>query len=184
MNGTVNTPYSGVIGVSGGTAPYSCMITAGTLPTGLTLGASCTVSGTPTAAGTANLTVKATDAANPAKNHHWSGLADHQSGCAHADDVHLAQRHGRCGLQRHRRRKRWHAHPTPAARRAEPCPPGSPCLQPAWSAAPPPLPGPPPRPSKATDSSNPVAMTSGPETITVAPAPLSLTLAKPAQRKP
>jgi hypothetical protein len=59
-DGTVGTPYSATIGVSGGTAPYSCMITAGTLQAGLTL-TGCTVSGTPTVAGTANLTVKATD---------------------------------------------------------------------------------------------------------------------------
>jgi large repetitive protein len=63
-NGTVNTPYSSTIGVAGGTAPYSCTITAGTLPAGLTL-AGCLVSGTPTVAGTVNLTVKATDASSP-----------------------------------------------------------------------------------------------------------------------
>lgn len=63
--GKVNIPYSATIGVSGGTAPYSCAITAGTLQAGLTLNG-CTVSGTPTAAGTANLTVKVTDSSNPA----------------------------------------------------------------------------------------------------------------------
>lgn len=63
--GKVNIPYSAIIGVSGGTAPYSCAITAGTLQAGLTLNG-CTVSGTPTAAGTANLTVKVTDSSNPA----------------------------------------------------------------------------------------------------------------------
>ncbi|WP_175529087.1 beta strand repeat-containing protein [Granulicella pectinivorans] len=64
-NGTVGTPYSSTIGVTGGTAPYTCTITSGTLPAGLSLGGGCVVSGTPTAAGTANLTVKATDSANP-----------------------------------------------------------------------------------------------------------------------
>jgi hypothetical protein len=59
-DGTVGVPYSQVIGVSGGTAPYACTITAGTLQTGLTL-AGCTVSGTPTIASTVHLTVKATD---------------------------------------------------------------------------------------------------------------------------
>lgn len=63
-NGVVGTPYSATIGVSGGTAPYSCVFTAGTLPAGLSL-SGCVVSGTPTVAGTANLTVKATDASNP-----------------------------------------------------------------------------------------------------------------------
>ncbi len=59
-NGTVGVPYSAPIGITGGIAPYTCMFTAGTLPAGLAL-AGCTVSGTPTVAGTANLTVKATD---------------------------------------------------------------------------------------------------------------------------
>jgi Putative Ig domain len=63
-NGTVNVPYSSTIGVTGGTAPYSCTITAGTLPAGLSL-AGCLVSGTPTVAGTVNLTVKAVDSGNP-----------------------------------------------------------------------------------------------------------------------
>jgi hypothetical protein len=60
-DGTVGMAYSAVIGVTGGTAPYSCAITSGVLPAGLTLGANCVVSGKPTVAGTANLTVKATD---------------------------------------------------------------------------------------------------------------------------
>jgi len=64
-NGTVGTPYSATIGVSGGTAPYSCTITAGTLPAGLSLGAGCVVSGTPTVADSVILSVKATDSSNP-----------------------------------------------------------------------------------------------------------------------
>lgn len=63
-DGTVGTPYTGTIGVSGGTGPYACTITAGTLPAGLTL-SGCVVSGTPTTAGTSNLTVKATDSSSP-----------------------------------------------------------------------------------------------------------------------
>ena len=66
-NGTVGVAYNGNIGVNGGTGPYTCVITNGALPTGLTLGAGCAVSGTPTAAGTSNLTVKATDSSNPTK---------------------------------------------------------------------------------------------------------------------
>ena len=64
-NGTVGVAYSSTIGVTGGTSPYTCVFTAGTLPAGLTLGANCLVSGTPTTAGTATLTVKATDSGNP-----------------------------------------------------------------------------------------------------------------------
>ncbi len=66
-SGTVGTPYSGTIGVSGGMAPYSCAITAGTLPAGLTLGAGCVITGTPTTAGTSTVTVKATDTSAPIK---------------------------------------------------------------------------------------------------------------------
>ncbi|WP_446744206.1 beta strand repeat-containing protein [Silvibacterium acidisoli] len=64
-NGIVGVPYSGTIGVSGGTSPYSCAITSGTLPAGLTL-TGCTVSGTPTTAGTSQVAVKVTDSASPA----------------------------------------------------------------------------------------------------------------------
>jgi hypothetical protein len=63
-NGTVNVPYTATIGVTGGTSPYSCTITSGTLPAGLTL-SGCTVSGTPTAAGTSTVQVKVTDASSP-----------------------------------------------------------------------------------------------------------------------
>ncbi len=65
---TVGTPYTGSIGVSGGTAPYSCVITAGTLPQGLGLGTHCSITGTPTTAGSANVTVQATDASSPANS--------------------------------------------------------------------------------------------------------------------
>ena len=63
--GTVGVAYNSPIVVTGGTNPYTCTITAGTLPTGLSLGANCLVSGTPTTATTAILTIKATDSANP-----------------------------------------------------------------------------------------------------------------------
>jgi hypothetical protein len=62
---TVGTPYSGTIGVTGGTGPYTCTIASGSLPAGLTLGAGCLITGTPTTAGTATLTVTATDSSSP-----------------------------------------------------------------------------------------------------------------------
>ena len=65
-NGTVGMPYSATITASGGTTPYSCSIT-GALPAGLAL-AGCTVSGTPTTAGSSPITVKVTDAGSPAQN--------------------------------------------------------------------------------------------------------------------
>ena len=66
-NGTFDQPYNATIGVDGGTAPYSCAVTAGTLPSGLTLGNNCVISGTPTSIGTAALTVQATDSSSPAQ---------------------------------------------------------------------------------------------------------------------
>ena len=61
-NGVVGNVYSQTITASGGTAPYTYAVTAGTLPAGLTLSAAGVLSGTPTAAGTSNFTVTATDA--------------------------------------------------------------------------------------------------------------------------
>ncbi|RYY17393.1 MAG: hypothetical protein EOO36_09775, partial [Cytophagaceae bacterium] len=61
-NGTVGTAYSQTITAAGGTAPYSYAITAGALPSGLTLSASGILSGTPTTPGSFTFTVTATDA--------------------------------------------------------------------------------------------------------------------------
>ncbi|WP_187143431.1 beta strand repeat-containing protein [Terriglobus albidus] len=62
---TVGSAYTGTIGVSGGTAPYTCTLTSGTVPAGLTL-TNCSLSGTPTTAGASTLTIKATDSSSPA----------------------------------------------------------------------------------------------------------------------
>ncbi len=62
--GTVSVPYTGSIGVTGGSGSYTCKIT-GTLPVGLTA-SNCTITGTPTVAGTTTLTVTATDSSSPA----------------------------------------------------------------------------------------------------------------------
>ena len=64
---TVGTPYTGTIGVAGGTAPYTCTLEGGTLPAGLSLDSDCKLTGTPTAAGSATLTVQATDSSQPAR---------------------------------------------------------------------------------------------------------------------
>lgn len=66
-DGTVGVPYSALVGVTGGTSPYSCSITSGTLPAGLSL-SGCTVSGTPTTAGSSTVTVKVTDSESPAQS--------------------------------------------------------------------------------------------------------------------
>lgn len=60
--GTVGTPYSQSMSASGGTGSYTFTLLAGTLPAGLTLNSAGLVSGTPTAAITAPLTIQATDA--------------------------------------------------------------------------------------------------------------------------
>ncbi|CAJ0692281.1 putative Ig domain-containing protein [Ralstonia holmesii] len=60
--GTVGTAYSQTLAsASGGTAPYTYTIASGALPTGISLASDGTLSGTPTAGGTFNFTVTATD---------------------------------------------------------------------------------------------------------------------------
>jgi uncharacterized protein YhjY with autotransporter beta-barrel domain len=59
---TQSLAYSQQLTATGGTAPYAFAVSAGTLPTGLTLSASGLLSGTPTAAGAFAFTVRATDA--------------------------------------------------------------------------------------------------------------------------
>jgi hypothetical protein len=58
----VDHPYSEPIVVSGGALPQTFSLVAGTLPAGLTLSSSGTISGTPRATAAASLTVKDTDA--------------------------------------------------------------------------------------------------------------------------
>jgi uncharacterized protein YhjY with autotransporter beta-barrel domain len=60
--GTIHSAYSGAFSASGGTAPYTFEVTAGSLPAGLTLATDGTLSGTPTTVGSFNFTVTATDA--------------------------------------------------------------------------------------------------------------------------
>jgi large repetitive protein len=61
--GTLGTAYNSAINpASGGTSPYSYAVTAGSLPSGLTLNASSgAITGTPSALGTFNFSVTATD---------------------------------------------------------------------------------------------------------------------------
>jgi large repetitive protein len=62
-SGTVGIAYSSALAASGGVTPYAWSLTSGSLPDGLTLSASGTINGTPTAAGTFTPTIQATDAA-------------------------------------------------------------------------------------------------------------------------
>jgi len=61
--GVIGAPYSQTLQAVNGTQPFNWTIVSGALPSGLTLGAaSGTISGTPTAAGTATFSVQVTDA--------------------------------------------------------------------------------------------------------------------------
>jgi Putative Ig domain len=57
--------YSQTLQVSGGTPAYKWAISSGSLPAGLTLASTGTISGTPTANGVANFTAAVTDHSNP-----------------------------------------------------------------------------------------------------------------------
>ncbi len=60
-NGAVAAAYSQTLTASGGVAPYAFAVSAGAVPTGLTLSPGGVLSGTPTAGGTFNFTISATD---------------------------------------------------------------------------------------------------------------------------
>jgi plastocyanin len=63
---TVGTAYSTSLMASGGVTPYRWKVTSGSLPAGLTLSHSGSISGTPTAKGTSSFHVRVTDSAQPA----------------------------------------------------------------------------------------------------------------------
>jgi hypothetical protein len=68
-SGKTGSPYSSSLQANGGTAPYQWSISSGSLPSGLSLGASSgTISGAPVATGTANFTVMVTDSSSPAQS--------------------------------------------------------------------------------------------------------------------
>jgi hypothetical protein len=62
-NGTVGTAYSQTLAAAGGTGTLTWSVSTGALPTGLTLSATGSLTGTPTAAGTFNFTLQVADAA-------------------------------------------------------------------------------------------------------------------------
>jgi uncharacterized protein YhjY with autotransporter beta-barrel domain len=64
-NGTRNVAYSQGVSASGGTGPYTYVVSAGALPAGLTLNASSgAITGTPTGSGLSTFTIRATDTLN------------------------------------------------------------------------------------------------------------------------
>jgi hypothetical protein len=60
-----NKPYSVTLAATGGTLPYIWSVTAGDLPTGLTLGSNGALAGTPTESGTFEFTAQVTDSTDP-----------------------------------------------------------------------------------------------------------------------
>jgi hypothetical protein len=58
---TVSLPYSQTMSSAGGLAPYSYLVTSGTLPAGLTLTSAGVLSGTPTSTANASFTIRSTD---------------------------------------------------------------------------------------------------------------------------
>jgi hypothetical protein len=67
VDGMVGVPFSLVFAATGGTSPYQWSVSAGALPTGLTLSAAGSLTGSPTATGTFNFTVQVADSASPAR---------------------------------------------------------------------------------------------------------------------
>jgi hypothetical protein len=63
LQATVGLNYSQTLSASGGALHYTWTISSGTLPPGLSLSSAGVITGTPTAEGTANFTLKLTDAA-------------------------------------------------------------------------------------------------------------------------
>ena len=61
-SGWTHTVYGDTLTESGGTSPFAWSVSSGSLPSGISLNASGTLSGTPTATGTFGFTVKVTDA--------------------------------------------------------------------------------------------------------------------------
>lgn len=59
-----STPYSQTLLASGGTGPYSYVVSSGSLPTGITLSSAGVLSGTPTQVGSFNVTITATDSSS------------------------------------------------------------------------------------------------------------------------
>jgi Putative Ig domain len=62
--GTTGTVYATSLSATGGSPPYTWAVTAGALPAGLSLASNGTITGTPTAAGTASFTAQVTDNAS------------------------------------------------------------------------------------------------------------------------
>jgi len=63
QQGQTTVAYNATLSATGGTAPYTWTLKSGTLPAGLSLSTGGTISGTPTTAGAASITVQVSDSA-------------------------------------------------------------------------------------------------------------------------
>ncbi len=108
--GTVGASYSQGLSATGGTGGYTWSVSTGSLPAGLSLSATGTIGGTPTAPGTASFTVKVTDSANTSTTKPLS-IAVAPAGPEHQYLI-LTRRHRRrfllAGPLRNRRNRRLH----------------------------------------------------------------------------
>src|SRR5204863_4776735 len=66
-SGVVGAAYSQTLTATGGTGPYSWSLASGSLPQGLNLSSSGVLSGTPSAEGSFNFTIRATDSSTPSQ---------------------------------------------------------------------------------------------------------------------
>lgn len=73
-NGVVGVAYSQTLSASDGVSPYTYAVTAGALPTGLSLSSAGAITGTPTTVGTYSFTVTATDANSNTGSQAYSGV--------------------------------------------------------------------------------------------------------------
>jgi hypothetical protein len=72
-NGIVGSPYSASLSASGGTPPYTWYVASGALPSTVALAATTgSISGTPTATGSFNVTLQVSDAANHSATQSYS----------------------------------------------------------------------------------------------------------------
>ena len=103
----VGGAYSDTLTATGGTAPYTWSVNAGTLPPGITLSAAGVLSGTPTTTGSYPFTVNVTDAN---KGVATASITLVVTAAADPDLPGPAVRGDRHGLHRHAHRHRRH-HP-------------------------------------------------------------------------
>jgi hypothetical protein len=85
-SGTVGQSYNQTITASGGTAPYTFSVSAGSLPSGLTLSNSGNLFGTPDTAGSSNFTIIATDSNSDTGNRNYTIQVNNTGSCTFCDD--------------------------------------------------------------------------------------------------